>query len=102
MVLNSAQMAWSDLNAPIKLIRLYRFEVTFLFLFIELGFEVNFSIQQVFHSSGLLDVHGTVGVSWQSDVIHLVFEILKLGQLTVAISLNCGNDVWRGSNGTHS
>ena len=64
MVLNSAQMPGSNLNAAIKFIWLYSFEVTFLIIFIELRFEVNFSIQQTFHSSGLLDVHGTRGVSW--------------------------------------
>ena len=73
MILNSAQMPRSNLNAAIKFIRLYSFEVTFLIIFIELRFEIDFSIQQTFHSSRLLDVHGTIRVAWQSDVIHLVF-----------------------------
>ena len=64
MILYSAQMPRSNLNAAIKLIGLYSFEVTFLIIFIELRFEINFSIQQTFHSSGLLDVHGTARISW--------------------------------------
>ena len=95
-------MAWSNLNRPIKFIGLYGFEVTFLLLFIELGFEIDFPIKQAFHSSGLLDVHGTVRVSWQCNVIHLVLETLKLSDLTIAISLNCSNNVWRDSHGTHT
>ena len=64
MISNSVQVARSNFNRAIKLfLRLYCFEVTFLVIFIELGFKIDLAIKKTFHAFWLFDVHRTRGIT---------------------------------------
>jgi hypothetical protein len=75
--------------------RLEGFEISLLLVLAEFIPEINSTIKQILHVFRFLDFDAerASGISGQSNVLHLVLELLKLSDLPIAIGLDASNDI---------